>query len=522
MENEKDTLSKRLEAAYKKLANVPNKDAFLAACKQLRLEQEDQTKLAEKYTEQQQAKYAAERLNSEIQNRLKQVQRDLQDGRVESIVRRLRDEIQTNNIKLQEQLPKEHSDKQAEHAALKALLAAPLDFEALNNEITQLDQEVRELNMKIQERQRPSEDGNSIDMMRQQVKRAVSKKNEIMDELSHSRAENDRLVLQLRETERQIDEFRDQKVLSGEEFRKYSSQVRSKTTTTKTMKQKLGDMRAEWGVLKYTCNCLEENFEAIKAEIRKIEDKMGIRGYSDKAEDLNRVTDEKNAVEEVKGKTLEELSRIVQDTMVVIRDRRNKLTPQINELRGQRTAAAEVDQEWEQLKAAYELQEGLLMQDVTKIEAEVGTLSEENRVNEAMYHRLNHQQTLLNAMLSRAEDEQKYKAGAGSLDVSGCKSYTELMDRTITGIEGRSKELQRRRREIDENHDVNVQQVEWFATLRKILEVKLRCAKVSGPSNLGNMGGGQRGGNVQTLENEIADIMSGGRGGAGGADMLVL
>ena len=526
LENEKETLAKRLEAAQKKLGNVSNKDSFLAACKQLRTETEDQSRLAEKYAQQQQAKYAAERLNAEIQNRVKHVQRDLQDGRLDSIVRRLRDDIQTSNMKLTDQLPKELNEKRAENAALQNLLTAPLDFDSLHSEINELDQACRELQMKVQERQRPSEDGNSVDMMRQQVKLAVAKKTAVMDELSSERAENDRLLSKLREAEQQINEFREQKVLSGEEFRKYSNQVRSKTATNATMRQKLGDMRAELGVLGYTSGVLEENLGVLRADIRKIEDRLGLRGYSDKVDDLNRVTDEKNAVEEVKGKTLEELSRIVSDTMYVIRERRNKLTPQINELRSQRASAAEVDQEWEQLKSAYELQEGLLMQDVTKIESEVSGLDEENRVNEALFHRMNHQRTLLDAMLQRAKDEREYRAGASSLDVDGCKSYSELMDRTIAGLEGRSKELQRRRREIDENQDNSILQVEYFTTLRKILEVKLRCTKANGPgANGGRAMGGRMGGGMtgassqQAIEDEIVALMGGNNGGA---DMLVL
>lgn len=166
------------------------------------------------------------------------------------------------------------------------------------------------------------------------------------------------------------------------------------------------------------------------------------------------------------------------------------------------------------------------MQDVTKIESEVSGLDEENRVNEALFHRMNHQRTLLDAMLQRAKDEREYRAGASSLDVDGCKSYSELMDRTIAGLEGRSKELQRRRREIDENQDNSILQVEYFTTLRKILEVKLRCTKANGPgANGGRAMGGRMGGGMtgassqQAIEDEIVALMGGNNGGA---DMLVL
>eukprot|EP00758_Cryptobia_borreli_P001780 Tbor_TRINITY_DN252_c0_g1::TRINITY_DN252_c0_g1_i1::g.12196::m.12196/K19677/IFT81; intraflagellar transport protein 81 len=521
LQSEKEKLQSYIEAAQRKIANVPNTQALLTACKLLRTEKEEEAKLKEKYSEQQEALFAVERRHTEVTHRLKHAQRDLQDGKLESIVSRLKDEMFTNSMKLEDQIPKELNEKQAENAALQKLLSEPLDFPALNMENDTLDADICDLQKKIIERQRPSDDGNSIQMMRDQVKLVVKKKNEILQELNGINSDNERAIGKLRETESQIEQFRDQKVLSGQEFRVYSNQVRSKTTTTKTMKQKLGDLRAEWGVLSYTQKTLEVQFEDLRSEIQKIEETMGIRGYSDEAEKLDRVTDEKNAIEEVKGRTLEELSRIVQDIMVNIRDRRNKLNPQINELRSQRQVAAEVDQEWEERKSQYELQEGLLMQDVTIIESEVNILEEETRINEGLYHRLNNQKLLMDVMLHRAQEEKSYRASQSSLDINGCKTYSQLIDRTMQDVEKRSKDLQRRRRDIDENHETNVQQVEWFNNLRKILEVKVHCMKTThgefgdgiGICDGNTVGPRGTGNNANDIENDINAVMGRGDGG---------
>jgi intraflagellar transport protein 81 len=199
----------------------------------------------------------------------------------------------------------------------------------------------------------------------------------------------------------------------------------------------------------------------------------------------------------------------VQEFTVAIRERRNKLAPQINELRSVRQQAGEVEQEWEEKKSQYEYQEGLLMQDVTKIEAEVGSLTDETRVNEALYHRINAQLLLLSAQLKRAQDEEDFVKGSRTLDAQ-YRTYAEMLTKTTENLERRTKELQRKRREVEENHSINIQQVDWFAALKKILECKLHSVRTApDQQNQGNVDG------------DIQSIMSA-QVSRAGVDMLVL
>lgn len=528
LEEERERLNTYIGAAQKKLSNVPNKEALLSACKALRVEQEEANKLAERRVEQQQALISSQRRNTEITNRLQNIRRDMQDPRVDSMVRRLKDEVKTNKMKLSEQLPKELNEKRSENAALQKLVSEPLDFQALHSEMGSLDNEVRNLQMKVSERQRPGEDGSSVVSVKQQVQRVVKRKSDILEELNTLQQENERLLAEIRSKEMNISQFRDSNMLRGDDFRRYSNQVRSKTAATKTMKTRLADLRAEWGVLGYTEKLLQDQFETVRADIEEIESRMGIRGYSQTAEKLARVGDEKNNVEAVKGKTLEELSRVVQDFTVTIRERRAKLAPQINELRTVRQQANEVEQEWEDKRSQYEYQEGLLMQDISKIEAEVRMLSDETKMNEALYHRLQSQLVLVNAQLQRATDEREYRSGAKKLDPQ-YKTYTEMFTRTTEDLERRTKDLQHKRREVEETHSLNVQQVEWFGALKKILEGKLASVKAQAAGGLhmavAGVGVGKASGAaVNSVDADIQAFLAGqaGRNNNNGVDMLVL
>lgn len=513
LEQERDRLSTYIAAAQKKLSQVPNKDALMSACKSLRAEQEEASKLAERRVEQQQALISSERRGTEMSNRLQNVRRDLHDGRVDSIVRRLRDEIQTNKMKLQEQIPKELNEKRAENAALTKLLSEPLDFQSLHNEMAQLDKECHQLQVQVAERQRPGEDGSSVVSVKQQVQRVVKKKQDILAELGNLQGDHERIQTEIREKDMTIAQFRDSKVLKGEDFRKYSNQVRGKTAATKTMKTRLADLRAEWGVLSYTEKTVGDTFESLRQEIEDIESRMGIRGYSRTAEELSQVNAQKNNAEQAKGRTLEELSKVVQDFTISIRERRTKLAPQINELRTVRQQANEVEQEWEEKKSQYDYQEGMLMQDVSKIDTEVNQLLDETRVNEALYHRLNAQVLLLDTQVQRANDEREFASGSRKLDQQ-FQSYSDLLIRTTDDHERRSKDLQRKRRDVEENHSLHVQQVEWFATLRKILEGKLMSVKSQNQQTAQQQ---------NSVDKDIQNLMgNGGNRGGPGVDMLVL
>ena len=116
------------------------------------------------------------------------------------------------------------------------------------------------------------------------------------------------------------------------------------------------------------------------------------------------------------SQTLEELSAIVQNINKEIHQHREELAPKIVELRNQRNAAQTVEQEWEEKRSAYEYQQGMLMQEVNKLEGEVASLTEELRMNESVYHRFHTQLQLLKVQQKRVADEKEFRAGTRALD----------------------------------------------------------------------------------------------------------
>ena len=66
----------------------------------------------------------------------------------------------------------------------------------------------------------------------------------------------------------------------------------------------------------------------------------GVAGYSETQERLEQVSEKTSTLNDAKGKTLEEISRIVTDINHKLKEKKNKLAPQIKELSKQTTRSA--------------------------------------------------------------------------------------------------------------------------------------------------------------------------------------
>ncbi|XQJ30320.1 intraflagellar transport protein 81, putative [Leishmania guyanensis] len=512
LEDERDRLQGYIEVALKKLVAVPEKEMLLAFSKSLRMAREESAKLAEREVEQQQATVSSEARRTEINTRLQNLRRDAADGRVEMMIRRMKDEMDTNRMKLQDQLPQELESITNENAELQKLVSEPLDMAALIGKDRKLDDELKVLRAKVEQRQQPGADGASIPRFRDQVQRVMARKEEVLNELSSLQADNNKALNDIRERQLRITQLQSAtNMLRSDDFRDFSNQVRAKKAATEGMRTRLAELRTEWGTLTFTEATLQEQYNALDAAIGNLESKLGLQGYSRTVEALSKLAHEKDAIEEVKGKTLEELSRVVQEFTLAIREGRTRLAPLINELRAVRQTAAEVDQEWAEKKSQYEYQESLLTEDIQKIDEDVTHLKEETTMNESLYHRVRIQGILLAAQAKRAEEERAFRTDpAASLDPQH-KTYADYLADVTRTLEARTKEMQGKQRDLEETHDTGVRQVEWFSALRTILHAKLKSIQAEAPP----AGARDRG---HSIDDDIRQVM----GRAGGADMLVL
>eukprot|EP00760_Papus_ankaliazontas_P038027 PhM_4_TR8823/c0_g1_i1/m.2403/K19677/IFT81; intraflagellar transport protein 81 len=500
---EREKLQKHINAAQAKLSNIPKHEQLLDSCRSLRVEHEESQRLHDKFDEISQMMQLSVKRRSELGARIADVERDIEEKDLDVIIRRLQDDVQCNRITAEEKLPQDIAEKNEQLVAIYNVLNDTVDIMALRHEDNELDGVVNNLQRRAKERMQGAEAEN-ISIFKNQVQMVKTKRVAAMQELTHLKMELATVTDAITTKEGRIKSFRESKSLKAEDVQKFSNTLRTKQQTVKNMKSQLAEIKSEILVLQHTEDVLRGRHENLDGVVEKIEREKGIVGYRKTDEQLLNVAERKNQIDQKKGETLEELSRTVQQFVNEIRDRRNKLAPQVLEMRALRQRAAEVEADYLAKKEAFEYQESMLHQETNKLQVDVNQYEEELHVNESMFHRLQCQMSMLDSLKKRSEDEKEYKAGNKSL-AGNAPSYSQLFVNTVEGLERKTRELRDRKKFIDEHHTNNLNQMEWFSSLKKLLEMKLKTAKQTQRTE------------ALSLEQELA-----GMNVEGGVDMLVL
>ncbi|MGH0161818.1 UNVERIFIED_CONTAM: hypothetical protein FKN15_042054 [Acipenser sinensis] len=167
------------------------------------------------------------------------------------------------------------------------------------------------------------------------------------------------------------------KVLT-EKVKRLVNKLRGKNVIFKKKRQVLTDLKREYGILQRTEEILKQRHETMQQQLQSLEVKQGISGYSDTQEELERVSAIKSELDEMKGRTLDDMSEMVKKLNSVIAEKKSALAPVIKELRPLRQNCQEVR-----------------------------GLREENAQEESRYHLINCMKQVIEMQMQRASDEMK-------------------------------------------------------------------------------------------------------------------
>lgn len=116
-----------------------------------------------------------------------------------------------------------------------------------------------------------------------------------------------------------------------------------KGNQVKTLKAELAKLRSEFGVLDFTTQVLTESESAAKLELQAMEAARGIAGYSETQEKLDAISEKKSELDQQKGKTLMEVSKLVADINDMIALKKTQLAPLVENLKALRATHQEVE-----------------------------------------------------------------------------------------------------------------------------------------------------------------------------------
>jgi len=475
MEEDKGMLEQKVENLKMKLADHDRFDEMYEATHKLRLQQDEQVKLQDRLKDQKAQLLQAEaRLNGMVE-RLNQKRSERTGGDVRGTLEALEREVAALEKRALETLPQELQQKQRRMEELQQVLAEPSVSEM---EVGQLEQQQKQMARQVQqleERKRAhnSNPDDKLAMFRQQANLVAKKREAIAQRLATVGRERAAVEAELNEKAGDLAKVTDRPVLKGDDFRKYASELRGKTAVYKRYKTELSEIRSEWGVVSRTEGLLRQQEKQLAGQVGEMEARRGLAGYGATQEELEKVSADKAAVDEAKGKTLEELSAVVAEINDKIKRRKNQLAPQIMKLRKLRTEVRDKEANYLEKKTLYNNTKAGVDSDLGTVKAEAETALKEAAIEESNAYYYESMISIETIKLQRLADERAGRFRRAMPDGAQINSYKELYTHKVKQQEAAAKELRERQKRIKENHGPNAKQVKMFKDLHKLLRCKV-------------------------------------------------
>ena len=482
LQDEKAQLQEKIKQLKRKTEKLPSFEELFMATSMLRQEQEEEAKLHERKAEQSDAlMMSADRLE-EIRRRvdaMRSAQRD--DSHPERLLRNLEEEVRSNRALAERTLAKEMQAKREQLAKLQSSLMEPAksqeEVQDLERSVDRAEREIIDYREKIERASRKAGD-DKLKLFRQQSAMIAGKLQEKIEELDGVKEELEELDAEVASKSRMLAETSGGRAGGGfarkADFDKYAMELTAKSETYKDLKKKLAAVHAESVILHRTEAILKSRCEGAEEFVKSMEATRGVSGFSDVESGLKSVSKATAEVNSAKGKTLEEMSRMVALINKEVKAGRKRLQPAIDKLKAIRAEYKEVHEDHNDKKAVYDNTAAGFESERVKLEQECDGYQEDCLRVESRYHYLQCLSSIARVHLERVDDEAKYESGDGRL-LRDFKTYKELYTHKIQNQEQMAKELRRRQKALRESAGAHAEQNKMFASLRRLLSAKLNA-----------------------------------------------
>ncbi|XP_071536615.1 intraflagellar transport protein 81 homolog [Panulirus ornatus] len=491
MEEERDLVLRRIERMKQKVEGTPNHDALLTSARALRQEREHKKEMGQQESDLKAATQLSEQRILRLQTQLKDIRKAGMGTTPEGLLQRLEEDVNVNTYIVKEKLPKELAAKQRYVTTLQRVAAQPAmgqqEIDSVNKQIRALTTEINNLNearmKEVEEDDSPESKVGKLSFFRQNAAIITRKKEQTAERLSELRGELANLQEDMRDKQNQLKQFSGEQVLRGEEFKRYVNKLRGKSSVYKMKRAELSELRAEYGVLSRTEEILKAKDAQILEQLNAMEVQMGVSGFRETQETVEKVSSMKAEVDERKGQTLEEMSGMVMELNHKIAERKARLAPIIKELRPLRQKVQDLTVDYNDKKHSYDSVAAGLDTNMAKLEQEVKGLRDEIVKSETKHHLLVAEQEILTYKQQQASDEIKLYLSSDPQDKK--KSLREQLMSYISEQEKLGRVLREEQKSVKDLLQTSAKQLRMWQDVVKLLEVKKKCLDVA--RNSGNV-----------------------------------
>ncbi len=382
-------------------------------------------------------------------------------------------------VEMEEKLAQSERDQKVKLEAVQELLSeSQSKIEELQQTVSerdarqhQLEEQAQQQFQQVAEKEQTAVEGD--DRMMSFRKMMIAKKKDLQKKLDHYIRESKKLDDKKTEILEELKTFEGKKVPTKEEFEKYKVEIMNTANTCREMKQELALIKNETAILKRTEDILKSRDTNIEELLQDLEKKHGVAGFREVQKNLEHISMAKGNIDELKGQTLEQISKVVQEITDQINSKKALYKPKVTQLREARQEMQNLEHEYAEKKAVYENTRIEYESERNTHLDEMAQLQADIERAESIYQQINCTYSINKNQKKRVDDEREYRDGKRQLN-SKFKDYKSMISAELVKLEEESKELRDQQREIKENYEPALKQIAWMKNMTKILECKLQ------------------------------------------------
>ena len=340
----------------------------------------------------------------------------------------------------------------------------------MEGQLVQLDSGVSNLEQKIEaERDNAKEDKLSI--FRQQAAVVTSKKEELEKTIKSDQDSRMTMELEIEKQKKELEKIKGPNAFKNNDFEVFQSNLNDKMAEKNKKQEELDALDEEYGILKRTEQILRASYKESLKKVKSYEKKYNMEGLLNIENELDDLTQQKGNVDLLKGKTLEELSTIVEQLKIKIDEKRDKLKPLLDEHKKIKSEMVEMNEEHGAKKADFERVIRPLQKEYDMIDndsRDKKNIAFEYEISAELYKEKTQVLDLVMEMLD------KEKTSSASNELGTCSS---LMQNEITVLEKDIQVLKVTRDRVKNISNNLSEQTDFLGDLKMLLEEKLKCRK---------------------------------------------
>lgn len=503
VEREVDELDEKINRIRRGM-DLDEPDSFIAACAELRRHEEDLAKFDKAIKEQQDRLKAESEKYRGSSSQVAEFKETALHGTPTQIIQALEAECAANRKVATQELPAEIKTKQARLEGVQKSLAGEtfsnFAIEELTRTVDSMKREVRELEVK---KQTPIAN-DRLAQFRPQAQATASRKKDQRERLRLLQDERDGLAATLAQKEEDFKALGDhQKVLTGAEFQQYAVSLREKHGLFQRKKHEEQEIKAELTILQRTEQILGNRGSNMKEILARMEAERGVSGYMETQNELEKVSEQKMAVDTQKGQTLEQMSAVEMEMRGKIKEQKLKLKEPIKELKYVlRPKYKELGEQYKEKKQIYEREKHAEEKQIAGIKQEVKDLEEANSRDETRWHHMN-----ARAQITAVMDSRLGPIAAGTKEpLSGtvCNSYKDLYTARLKALQVENDKMRKVKKEKEASYEPLKNQMEMLANCQRLLACKRHCLRTQQDGGYGGgaMDDGMNEGGAPTFHQE--------------------